>query len=214
MEWVEPNSDRWLSLDDLPNERWLDIAGYEGSYKISDYGRVKSLERFINPTHHYFEKIIKMQKNKNGYYLFTICKNGTKKQQFVHQLVGKHFVPNPENKPIFNHKKIVTKDFCDNRYTNLVPATYSENIQYAYNVGTKKPNINMLGVRGYLNKLSKKVIQFDTNGDLIKQWDSINDIERETGFLHGNIISCCTGQYKQAYGYIWKYKEDINELEI
>lgn len=212
--WVEPNSERWLSLEDLPNEEWRDIKDFEGLYQISNYGRVKSLDRFVSPTHHYMEKIIKMNTNKNGYYLFTICKNGNKKQQFVHQLVGKHFVNNPENKPIFNHLKNVTKNFCDNRYTNLIPVTYSENIQYAYDNGTKKANVNMLGIRGVLNKLSKKIIQIDKCGKIIRQWDCVNDIERELGFLHGNIISCCKGRYKQAYGYVWKYKEDMNELEI
>lgn len=35
MTYVEPNSTRWLSLEDLPNERWKDIEGYEGLYQIS-----------------------------------------------------------------------------------------------------------------------------------------------------------------------------------
>lgn len=33
-----------LSLEDLPNEEWRDVVGYEGLYQVSNLGRVKSLE--------------------------------------------------------------------------------------------------------------------------------------------------------------------------
>ena len=35
---------RWYELDNLPNEEWRDIQGYEGNYMVSNYGRVKSLK--------------------------------------------------------------------------------------------------------------------------------------------------------------------------
>lgn len=31
-------------------EEWRDIKGFEGKYKVSNLGRVKSLERFVKPT--------------------------------------------------------------------------------------------------------------------------------------------------------------------
>lgn len=34
-----------LSLEDLPNEEWRDVVGYEGLYQVSNMGRVKSLKR-------------------------------------------------------------------------------------------------------------------------------------------------------------------------
>ena len=46
-EQVEVNSERWLDLADLKNEIWTDIKEYEGKYKISNYGRIKSLERTV-----------------------------------------------------------------------------------------------------------------------------------------------------------------------
>lgn len=35
-----------LSLEDLPNEIWKDVVGYEGLYQVSNLGRVKSLDRY------------------------------------------------------------------------------------------------------------------------------------------------------------------------
>ena len=36
-----------LEADVLPGERWKDILGFEGYYKASDFGRIKSLDRII-----------------------------------------------------------------------------------------------------------------------------------------------------------------------
>ena len=216
MEYIEPNSERYLSLEDLPNEHWKDIKGYEGLYQISDYGRVKSLERFSDKTHHYLTKILSPGKDRNGYYKVHLFKNKKSKNMPIHRLVGDAFLSNPENKPIYNHLKIVTKDYCNNCVDNLEPATISENLKYAYKNGTKKPNINMKGKIGIKSPFSKKVAQYNKEYELVKIWDCFNDIERELGFLHGNIVSCCKGRYKQAYGYIWKYtkEENIYGMEI
>ena len=37
---IEPNSDRWLDLTDLPNEIWKDITGYEGLYNFYNIASV------------------------------------------------------------------------------------------------------------------------------------------------------------------------------
>ena len=36
------NSDRWMSLEDLPNEEWKVIEGFGDRYSVSNYGRVKT----------------------------------------------------------------------------------------------------------------------------------------------------------------------------
>ena len=41
----EVNSERWLSLEDFDGEVWKDITNYEGLYQVSNYGRIKSLNR-------------------------------------------------------------------------------------------------------------------------------------------------------------------------
>ena len=56
-------------------------------------------------------------------------------------------------------------------------------------------------------KLSKTILQFDLNEKFIKEWPSLQEIQRKTNYSYSNVISCCRGKYKQAYGFIWRYKE-------
>ena len=39
---LRDDPDVWLSLENLPHEVWRDVVGYEGLYKVSNFGRVKS----------------------------------------------------------------------------------------------------------------------------------------------------------------------------
>lgn len=54
-------------------------------------------------------------------------------------------------------------------------------------------------------KLSKPVMQFDLQGNLIKEWPSSREIERVLGYNRAAIYQCIKGKYKQAYGFIWRY---------
>lgn len=55
---------------------------------------------------------------------------------------------------------------------------------------------------------SKTVLQFSKDGEFIREWDSMRDIERELGIAHTNISTCCKGKHKTAGGFIFRYKED------
>ena len=54
---------------------------------------------------------------------------------------------------------------------------------------------------------SKPVNQYTQDGEFVNTWPSVAEVERELGFARSNISTCCLGKYKQAYGFIWKYKE-------
>lgn len=56
------------------------------------------------------------------------------------------------------------------------------------------------------NKLKKPLLQFDMNEKFIREWDSVSRIKRELNFDRKTIKLACDGKYKQAYGFIWKYK--------
>lgn len=133
--FVQPNSNKWLSLENLPNEEWKDIKDFEGLYKISNYGRVKSLERYRKSYSKlvYVPEIIRKNGyDKNGYQILPLNKNSNKYVKKIHRLVAEHFIPNPERKPCIDH---INCKPHDNRVTNLRWVTVKENNRYCYENG-------------------------------------------------------------------------------
>ena len=51
------------------------------------------------------------------------------------------------------------------------------------------------------------VIQFSKDGELLSEYSSLHEAERQTGCNKGHICECCKGTRKSTGGYIWKYKE-------
>ena len=82
-------------------EVWKPIKGYEGLYEVSNYGRVRSLDRYVNSasskTGYQLAKgrILKQCINtETGYSVIQIYKNHKKKGCNVHKLVAEHFIQN------------------------------------------------------------------------------------------------------------------------
>lgn len=111
-------------------EVWKDIIGYEGLYKVSNLGRVKSLERIQilpNGSIRLKKERILNPKIHNGspYYqvsLYDMEMNVKTKK--IHWLVAEAFIPNPYHLPIIHHINLNKEDNCVN---NLRWETYSEN---------------------------------------------------------------------------------------
>lgn len=56
------------------------------------------------------------------------------------------------------------------------------------------------------NNQKLPILQFDLGGNFIREWDGIIDAVKSVGKHSTNIMRCCQGKFKQAYGFIWKYK--------
>jgi len=52
----------------------------------------------------------------------------------------------------------------------------------------------------------KSILQFDINGNFIKEWESARKVYQEINIEYKNISACCYGKRKTAGGYIWKFK--------
>lgn len=113
------------------------IKDYTG-YFISDTGKVYCnlgkgcRNKFSAVTKELYE--IKARPNKNGYLRVYLRHDTTwrRKDLYVHRLVAKYFIPNPDNKPHVNHKNC---NVSDNRVENLEWCTPKENTEYAMLVG-------------------------------------------------------------------------------
>ena len=53
-----------------------------------------------------------------------------------------------------------------------------------------------------------KVNQYDKQGNFIKTWDSIIDVEKSEIAFHSHVSSCCRGKLKTSGGFIWRYAEE------
>jgi hypothetical protein len=73
-------------------EIWKDVLGYEGYYKISNFGRVKSLNRITRDKKRLNEKILNPTIIKNEYVRAVLCFNSLKKTKLVHILVAQSFM--------------------------------------------------------------------------------------------------------------------------
>lgn len=169
------------------NEIFVDIEGYEGKYQVSNLGRVKSLNYHREKK----EKILKLRKDKDGYFYVFLYKNGKGKTYKVHKLVAITFIENPNKLPIINHKNEI-KD--DNKVDNLEWCTIKYNNNY--NNGQKRR----------AEKRYKKVYQYTKDLKLIKIWESIKECECND-FNSSHITNCCRGKRKTHKGFIWSYQE-------
>ena len=106
-------------------EEWRPIKGYEGLYKVSNMGRVKSL-------YYGKERILKTRNGLHGYKHVILSKQATKKTSRVHRLVAEAFIPNPMNLPVVNH---LDGNKHNNCVFNLEWCTVKENTNHAIKTG-------------------------------------------------------------------------------
>jgi hypothetical protein len=136
-------------------EIWRDVFDFEGLYQVSNYGRVKSLARFVNHwrgKRFVKERILKPIDDGNGYFIVRLCKNNKGHNKFIHQLVAIAFIENPENKSQVNH---VWGDKKDNRVSSLEWSTSVENNEHAYRTGL----INNTGENNGQAKLTESQVK-------------------------------------------------------
>ena len=117
----------------MQTEIWKNTE-FDG-YMVSNLGRVKSLDRFLQPDgshpngRWYHGKILSSIQNKHRYDSIRIGYKG--KKVYIHRLVAKAFIPNPDNKAEVNHIDGNTKN---NRVENLEWVTRLENTKHAKEV--------------------------------------------------------------------------------
>lgn len=167
---------------------WRDIKGYEGHYQVSDTGLVRSVDRIVvykdGRKRIFNGKIIRLKYDHNGYPRVCLSKNNKGIEYYTHRLVAEAFIPNPLKLPQVNHKD---EKPSNSNVDNLEWCDGKYNVRYSVAV---------------------KVSQYDLEGNLIKIWDCMQDIQNELGIPTSNIVMCCKKKQKSAKGYCWNYTSD------
>jgi len=149
-------------------EIFKDIKNYEGLYKVSNLGAVKSLIT---------NKVLKQENAKSGdttYKRVCLFKNGKGKRYLVHRLVAFHFISNPENKPQVNH---IDNNTHNNTDTNLEWCTASENMKHSRDQGRQDKVTKLAAEAMAKANLAKSKLKYDAiigtniNGRILQSYE-------------------------------------------
>lgn len=170
-------------------EEWKPINGAEGLYSISNRGRVMSLNyRKKNRSEILAAHI------HNGYYYIRLKICEKKKSVGIHRLVAEAFIPNPEKMPCVNHKD---ENPRNNNVENLEWCTYQYNANYG--TANKRRSISR----------SIPVIQMTLDGVFVERFPSCKIAAKMNNVCPVGISSVCRGIQNKAYGYKWRYEDDV-----
>jgi hypothetical protein len=129
-------------MDKIPLEEvWKFIIGFEGKYKISNLGKVKSLTRYKVRN----ERILNQRDNGVGYLMVSLSLNGKMYYKTVHRLVAEAFIPNPENFDTVDH------------INGIKHCNYMNNLQWMTNLSNwKKSNMGENNPKSKMTKVKVK----------------------------------------------------------
>jgi hypothetical protein len=165
-------------------ETWKDIFEYEGLYKVSNFGRIRSSYRLTQAKNGrnriIIEKILSLSKNPKGYIQASLSKNGVVIKYLVHRLVAYHFIDNKENLPEVNHKFGIK---WDNRASELEWVTKSENELHAHRIGLKS------GIKGELNFMFGK--HGINNPNYGRKYINPSPLRKKVLDIHSGIVYAC-----------------------
>jgi hypothetical protein len=170
----------------IAREEFRLMPGFEDKVKISNLGYAVNLN--YNNTGK--ERRFKLSKNAQGYVKFGFGYKGKKYSNiYVHKVVAKLFIPNPDNLPEVNH-------IDENKENNCVDNLEWCDRKYNCNYGTRTK-------RSAENRKSK-IGCYDLNGNLVKVYDGAVDAEKD-GFIRSVISRCCNGKLYKHHDHMFKF---------
>ena len=189
-----------MQIKDTKDVKWTPVVGYEDLYLVSTNGKVYSIRS---------HRILTPRKHNAGYLRVTLCRNGKRKDAYIHRLMCEAFFGTPnDGRNYVNH---LDEDPAHNQITNLEWTTNSNNIKYSWERHREErakyfqENSSLkIGVVGIDRQTKKEV----------GRWDSMSNAARDLGVhVSGVSYSACSNGRRAVQGIIFYKLEDEEKDE-
>ena len=184
------------------------IEGYEDLYQITSWGRVISADRYDRFNRHWGGEVKQhLTGSRRDYWFVSLYKDGKPKQFYVHQLVAKAFIPNPENKKCVDH---IDNDKNNNHVENLRWVTHKENMNNTITLQRmREESEKYISQAGADNPFSRKVAVYKVNGEHVGDYDSIGQALTTLGLPKTtNVARVIKQERSHTHGFVFKYLSD------
>jgi len=108
------------------------------------------------------------------------------------------------------YQKYITEDMSIPQLSKYFDVSEKKIFTELHIYDIKKPDGWWLD--GLSKQYKKVVLQYDLEGNLIREWDGLVDITKEFGYNGANIANNCRDLIKSSHGYIWRYKDEWIDL--
>ena len=184
-------------------EEWKSIE-FCPKYSVSSKGQIAIRGKFVIKTI--------AQYNCNGYRIVNLKVGGKYKTFRVHRLVAQAFIPNPNSLPQVNHKD---ENKANNCVENLEWCTALYNNTYGSRPNKIRASNSRRGCTESIKQKIKntvtekqghKVARLDSQGNILKIYDSVSEAQRDTGIRRQTIRAICNDvENLTTHKSHWKY---------
>lgn len=178
---MKMSEQEFIEISEMVHE-WRDVVGYEGLYKVNEFGDVLALNYGRTGQ----KRLIKPQNDGRGYLNVGLYKNGKRKYHKIHRLVATAFC---EGADYFNEVNHIDEDKTNNHYSNLEWCTSEYNANY----GTRNDRVG---------KSSMKKVRCV---ELDRIFNSVKEASEYVNRSDKNISACLRGKRKTCGNYHWEY---------
>lgn len=183
-------------------EIWKDIKWYEWMFQVSNYWRVKSLEKHVQRGKGITlqrEKIRTPQYSDKWNATIILSKDKKVKGFIVWRLVLQTFVW--ESEWYVNFKDWDKRNL---KLSNLEYISVSEHTKDMFKQGRRKANLPNKWKKFWEAYNARAVNQFDKSWEFIREWDSARRVEKELWIC--NVSRACNDIKQSAWWYLWRFK--------
>lgn len=174
------------------DEQWW-LADDRLEYMVSTHGRIWSnlSGKFLKP---------KPMDGHGHLGVMLVNSDGSHKYEYVHRLMAKAFIPNPDNYPVVRH---LNDNPWDNHIDNLAWGTQADNMRDCADNGRAYIPTDEDRRKGNLPRMMSVVAENLSTG-VLSNFESQGEASRVLGIPQANIWKVLNGKRKAAGGYSFR----------